>query len=324
MYQKISNLIYVLDLFSDFHSFEKTILFLELDHVRIDEFVNWNELFDLAIRLKFLKESNGNVLLTSNGNIFLSMHQPVDVFSDDQRIFVFKNGILGNSSFDQLNSFFELFSIDKNDVLELFFTEDAFQKFHLSLENKLLLLELKIITKKNDRYVFNNLFSEIFINRKIFGKSSLSQSELDAILDEQKITGDLGEQLTLKYEQSIFKEKKWDYQEKNVRIIGKKNVRAGYDVESFLTYNSKLDFMGNGDKHIEVKSRKYADMSFFISANELKIGKKLSATKDHEYLIYFWNNLGSKHLPSAPTKIIPFKKLKITPCKNCMSYLVEI
>ena len=126
------------------------------------------------------------------------------------------------------------------------------------------------------------------------------------------------------YEQNEFRKKKWKYQEENVRIIGKKNVRAGYDIESFLTKNSNLDFLGDGDKHIEVKSRKYNEFSFFISANELKIGKIISGRKNQEYLIYFWNNLGRKPWPVSPTKIIPFQKLKIKPCIGCINYLVEL
>lgn len=63
---------------------------------------------------------------------------------------------------------------------------------------------------------------------------------------------------------------------------------------------------------------------FFISANELKIGKILSEKKNHEYLIYFWNNLGSKNPPTTPTKIIPFEKLNVTPCENCQNYLVNV
>jgi hypothetical protein len=101
-------------------------------------------------------------------------------------------------------------------------------------------------------------------------------------------------------------------------------VSAGYDVESFLTKNSKLNKLGSGDKHIEVKGRKWKEFSFIISTNELKIGNLISKKKNEQYLVYFWNNLGSKNPPIVPTKIIPFKDLKIELCKNCLKYLVHL
>ena len=65
-------------------------------------------------------------------------------------------------------------------------------------------------------------------------------------------------------------------------------------------------------------------ISFIISVNELKIGNLISKKKNEQYLVYFWNNLGSKNPPIVPTKIIPFKDLKIELCKNCLKYLVHL
>ncbi len=187
-----------------------------------------------------------------------------------------------------------------------------------------ILFELNVLNYETNKITINEKFAEILLHQKLLGKSELSQSEFDRILDEQKRIGDLGEKLTLEYEKDQFKKKRWNYQEKNVRIIGKKNIRKGYDLESFLTQKSRLNSEGIADKHIEVKSRKYDEFSFIISANELKIGKILSERENHEYLIYFWNNLGSKNLPTSPVKIMSFKKLNVTPCKNCLNYFVSL
>ena len=89
-----------------------------------------------------------------------------------------------------------------------------------------------------------------------------------------------------------------------------------------MTEKSTLNYEGMGDKHIEVKSRKYDEFSFIISKNELKMGELLSNRKNEQYLIYFWNNLESN--PTKPTKIIPFKELKIKTCENCLNYLVKL
>lgn len=324
MYPKISDIIFILELFSDFTSLEKTILFLKLNHIYTTYFIDWNKTYNLAIKLQFFKEDNDQVRITSNGSVFFSMRKNTLNLTDDQKFFVFKNGIFCNTFFKSLNYFLELFSINKNDILELYKTEHSFQKFQLPLEDKMILTELDVLINANDKFMINEFYSEIILHGKLFDKKSLSQSELDRRLKEQKEIGDCGEKLTLKYEKNQFKKKKWEYQEEKVRIIGKKNVSAGYDVESFSTKNSYLDYFGIGDKHIEVKSRKYDEFSFMISANELKIGKMMSERRNHEYLIYFWNNLGRKPLPRSPTRIIPFQKLKIKSCEGCLNYLVNI
>ena len=152
----------------------------------------------------------------------------------------------------------------------------------------------------------------------------MTESELNEILDEQKKIGNRAESLSLTFEKNEFEKKKWTYQANNVKLIAKKNVKAGYDIESFLTRNSKLNHSGFGDKHIEVKGRKWKEFSFIISANELKIGNLISKKKNEQYFIYFWNNLGSQNPPTVPTRIIPFEKLKIKLCKNCLKYLVNL
>ncbi len=319
---KISNLMHILKYFNDFKFIEKEIVFFQLNNDKIEIPVNWVQIYDLGIKLNFLNENNNKIQITSKGKIFYSMSHNFSGLNHEQKIFTFKNGILNNLSFESVNSFLRLFTINKNDVLELYTTEENYKE--LGLDDNIILSELNVLNYETNKITINEEFAEILLHQKLFGKSELSQGELDRINDEKKIIGDTGEKLTLAYEKKQFKKKKWDYQFKNVRIIGKKNVRAGYDVESFLTKDSKLDFTGIADKHIEVKSRKYDEFSFFISANELKIGKLFSKMKNHEYLIYFWNNLGSMPLPTTPTKIIPFQKLNIKPCKGCLNYLVEL
>lgn len=179
----------------------------------------------------------------------------------EQKLFTFKNGILDNPSFKIINNFLKLFTLNNQDILEFYTNQKGYEKLRSSDTD--ILSELNLLNYEMNKIIINDEFAEILLHRKLFGKSELSQSELDKILAEQKKMGDKGEDLTLQYEKNQFKKKKWNYQEKNVRIIGKKNVRAGYDVESFLSKNSKLDSTGTGDKHIEVKGRKYDEFSFF-------------------------------------------------------------
>jgi len=324
MHAKVFDLIFILEFFLNSETLEKKILILNLNRMRITQYVDWNETYELGIHLQFLKEIKNNVKITPNGKIFFSMYGGDLELSKEQKSFVFNKGILKNNYFAIINSFLQLFTLNKNQILELYKTEKKFHKIKLNLDDKLILQELDIISIHTDTYTINKNYSEKIIQTTLFNSKELTQTEYDQILDEQKRIGDLAEDLSLKYEKNQFKKKKWAYQEEHVKIVGKKNVKLGYDIESFLTKNSRLNYMMFGDKHIEVKGRKYNEFSFIISANELNIGKLLSERKNEEYFIYFWNNLGSKDPPAVPTKIIPFKNLKIKLCKNCLKYLVEL
>lgn len=318
---KISNLMYVLKYFDNLKSIEKQKLFFQLHNDKVNVMVNWSKTYALGIKLNFLTEKNNFSKITSTGKIFYSMSDSFSKLTSEQKFHTFKNGILNNTTFKFINHFLKSFSMNKENVLELFNKKTY---ANLTYKDRLILHELDVLIHKANKITVNEEFTNLLFNQKILGKPSLSQSELDRINAEKKEIGDRGEKLTLEYEKEQFKQKKWFYQEKNVRIIGKKNVNAGYDVESFLTKDSKLDDDQIGDKHIEVKSRKYDEFSFFISANELKMGKHFSSKKNHQYLIYFWNNLGRKITPKEPTKIIPFENLNITPCENCVDYLVHL
>lgn len=323
MFLKISDVIYILDFFSDFKEIEKKILLIQLSKLRFNRQINWNRIYELGLHLNLIKENNGQVKITSSGNLFYSMYDGQNL-NNSQKFFIFKNGIFKNKFFTKINSFLNLFSLNEFYIFELYKTENKFEKNKLNLEDQLILYELNIITNYDDKFSVNEPFSEILFQSAFFGKDTLTQSELDQILKEQREIGDLAEKLSLKYEKNEFIKKKWNYQAQNVRIIGKKNVKAGYDIESFLTKNSKLNSNMFSDKHIEVKGRKYGDFSFMISVNELKVGKILSEKKNESYLIYFWNNLGSKNLPTSPTKILSFKDLKVKTCENCLNYLVNV
>jgi len=214
--------------------------------------------------------------------------------------------------------------LNSNKEFELFKTEKKLESLSLGLEDKIILHELDLVKFLPEKYVLNPLFSDKLYQKIQSGSKTMTESDLNQILAEQKSIGNLAEKLTLDYEKTYFKQNKWKYQQNNVKIISKDHVNAGYDVESFLSKNSKLDLSGIGDKHIEVKGRKYNDFSFIISANELKTAEKISKHSNEKYLIYFWNNLGAKKLPTKPIKILNFNELNITPCDNCLNYFVNI
>ncbi len=318
MKANISDLVHILKYFNNSQNIEKKYLFFQLNQDTIR--VNWIKLYNLGIKLKILNEKKDISKITSEGKVFYSMYSNLFELNSDQKLFIFKNNILNNPSFKAINNFLKLFTINSQDNLEFYKTQKGYEQLRISDTD--ILFELNIFNFEGKKITIKDEFAEILLHQKLFGKSAQSQSELDKILEEQRRVGEQGEELTLEYEKKYFKQKKWNYQEKNVRIVGKKNIRLGYDVESFLTEKSRLDLYGMGDKHIEVKSRKYDEFSFIISKNELKMGEILSKQKNEQYWIYFWNNLESN--PTKPTRIIPFKELKIKTCENCLNYLVKL
>lgn len=323
MFANISDLKHVLDFFSNSETISKKILSIQLNQLRFERHINWHYVYKLGIQLKFIKEHNEKTIITQNGRIFYSMNSGMNL-NVSQKYFVLKNGILNNNLFQKINNFLRIFSLNKDDVFELYKTENKLKKNKLNLDDKLILKELDVLNIFKEKYMINIQYSELFFQSFLLKKNILSQKDLDEILDEQRRIGKFAEKLSLEYEKNEFREKKWKYQEENVKIVGRKNINIGYDIESFLTKNSRLGPTGSSDKHIEVKGRKYDECSFILSANELKVAKILSEKHNEKYLIYFWNNLGSKNLPASPTKIIPFKKLKIKPCENCLSYIVNV
>ena len=321
---KISNVFFILDILIDNKRLTKKILMLYLNDLRLSEHVNWYRTYELGIKLGLLKESKGYSSATNIGENFHSMNIHKQHLSDQQKKLVFTKCVLKNENFLNINLFLDLFSSNEKGDFELFKTVTALDKTNLMLDEKLLLLELGVYQITSKKYLINKKHSEKMNQSRIFNSNEMTDSELDEILEEQKRIGNMAEDLTFKFEKNEFNKKNWSYQANNVKLISKKNVGAGYDVESFLTKNSKLNKLGSGDKHIEVKGRKWKEFSFIISANELKIGNLISKKKNEQYLVYFWNNLGSKNPPIVPTKIIPFKDLKIELCKNCLKYLVHL
>ena len=321
---KISSIIFILDILIDNKILTKKILMLNLNNLRLSEHVNWYKTYELGIKLGLLKESKGYSSATNIGENFHSMNIHKQHLSDQQKKLVFTKCVLKNGNFLNINLFLDLFTSNEKWDSELFRTVTALENHDLMLDEKLWLLQLEVLKITPKKYLINKKYSGKMNQNRITNSNEMTDSELDEILEEQKRIGDMAEDLTFKFEKNEFNKKNWSYQANNVKLISKKNVGAGYDVESFLTKNSKLNKLGSGDKHIEVKGRKWKEFSFIISVNELKIGNLISKKKNEQYLVYFWNNLGSKNPPIVPTKIIPFKDLKIELCKNCLKYLVHL
>ena len=190
------------------------------------------------------------------------------------------------------------------------------------------------------KYAIPADFADI-VNDHKHDNDEVSEPDFDAIHKDQKDVGNKAEEFAVKYERLFLKDngtkeqvEKFNELNSEEKIIATRNIYAGYDVESFRNKKSNVK---NPDKNIEVKGRKRKVKSFIISNREVIKGIKYSKQKDREHWIYFyWNieNMKKTNIEKMndkekkdflePTAKIPFEKLNIKPCKNCLKYLVKV
>jgi len=303
--------------------------------------IDFQPIYELAVKLRLIREKEKRAQITDNGSFFYSMSGSGEKINDKQKQFIYERCILKNEeNFAEINLFINNF-VFEDYVLKIFDQVMAEKAVDPGNEYIQLLDELDVIKREPEEQCYTITPKYTKDSSRYIAKNSaeLSQDNYDES-DEEKIRiGQIGEDLAVEYElkelrKKIHRDKRWkkkveEFQEINSRenIVAKRNIRAGYDVSSFLTSTSPLRWTREKtpctDKHIEVKSRKFKDKSFFISKGEVKKGLEYSSVKKNSHFIYFYHNLENEK-PDRPTKIIPFEKLDIKLCKNCEKYLADI
>jgi len=320
---RIEEITIFLSILSNLKQTKKTTLLelVEFKDISYRLQINSNLIFNLCKRLKLIEEKNRRVVITNYGMDIIDMQENKVDLTKDQNNYIAEKCVINNSNFKQLNEFFR--EIPYNSQLKRFgFKVDEMgPKLSKSL-SKLpksdfsILTQLEILEKSSDFWLIAKDYQPILEMSLKKNKRQITPEQLEKILKEQKRIGALAETLTLDYEKKYLRKKKWDWQSNHLVQKSKDFTNAGYDIESYYTKNKK------SDKFIEVKGRKRRENSFIISVNEIQVASE----KGQEYVIYFWNNLGSKIPPKKPVRIIrnPHKELSLGKCKNCLSYLVEL
>lgn len=117
-------------------------------------------------------------------------------------------------------------------------------------------------------------------------KPSLSQEELDKILERQKRTGSVAEELIVNYEREILKDQECFEEAELVTKVSDWDTAAGYDVKSF----SGPSRTKRHDKFIEVKGSTDRRVRFIWSANEIEQARRLGKN----YWLYFLGGIGKE------------------------------
>ena len=273
---------------------------------------DYDEIFEFGLNLNLFKEKNGVVTLTNHGSNLIDMkHFGLDL-TDEQTKYIVQNCIFNNKKFASIIDFFKNFVFHEK-IGSFIISDEKTAKYQNTVG---ILFQFNVIRKQNKLWIINSDYFEHIEQIKKGISKSITQKQLDEIIAEQKRTGELAEELTVKYEIKRLKKQKLVFESKHVKKISNKYVNKGYDVESFSCKNKDVNLF------IEVKGRKYNTSSFIISINEIKTAEILG----DKYAIYFWNSLGSTIQPKEPLKIIhnPFKNLSFGKCKNCLNFLMEI
>lgn len=301
--------------FKDLGGLSKKKLFVLIKkNIELIQWVfSYDEVYDFGITLNLYEEISGKVILTKYGVDILDMYTNDMDLNSEQKKYIVINCIFANKNFKSLLDFLALFTFDQETKMRTLNESDYPIPDTLQIS---ILQQFDVIKKEVNLWSVNPDYIENVELLKEGNDMKFTQMQLDHILEEQKNIGDLAEELTIKYEEDRLRKKGWNDQSKEVRQISKSYVNKGYDIESFSSKSLRPNLF------IEVKGRKRSHSSFIISVNEVRTAKKLGKN----YAIYFWNNLGSKIIPSSPTRIIidPYDFLPLTECENCLNYIIDL
>ena len=274
--------------------------------------IDYDKLLNFSKEFNLIKIKNNKLSLTKHGLIINKMYKSNIDLSNEQKKYIIQNCLMYNKNIKNIRDFIIHFKYhDMNTTLKI--TKERSQPFINEIS---ILFQLGFINSNDGYWLINEEYIEFVEQFQKNVERPMTQLQLDEILQEQKIIGNMAEELTMKYENKRLKKLGWIYESQNIQRISTQYVNRGYDIESFSLKNNKRNLF------IEVKGRKWNLTSFIMSINEIKIAKKL---KDR-YVIYFWNNLGCDYEQTEPYCIIPnpIKNLSIHECENCLSYMIDV
>ncbi len=158
-----------------------------------------------------------------------------------------------------------------------------------------ILYETNFLEKKDLTVEINTKFGGLVDFKKTKKKISLKQ--LEKQIENQKIIGDIAEEIVLGYEKNRLKKEGLSTKLELVKRISLDYSNAGYDIESFTDGATHLQ----SNRFIEVKGTTGKKIDFHWSSNEIKISQECG----EKYWIYFVSeiNISTKKSPRDPIMI---------------------
>lgn len=272
---------------------------------------NYVSVLKVCQDLSLVFRDGKHIRLTSDGQRYLELmtrdgRQAVLDPNPTQKRFLV--GLIQTSAVavEWLKPFFDEFQID-------FLTED---KIWFATHTKTglpddLITEVGLVKVRGGRLEVDSMWS-VAVSR-IRNNETITASELDEILEGQKATGDIAENLTVQYEKERLKAAGFPDLALAVRKISGADPFAGYDVLSFdgdsLSYEH--------DRRIEVKGTGLDRNRLYWSRNEIHVARKYGVG----YWIYYWRNIAGSGEPTLEKIRDPYDKFfvkrmgKLSPVK---------
>ena len=237
--------------------------------------------------LDFLREENGNFVLTEFGQEF---YNTIPTENSNQKFIDLVNDKLKKKLIKKIIEKVEFIKTELGGITIDVKIENGESKFFINNMNESkisrnvreLLKELGLILYEQGQYQVSPKIGTHIPNKR---KKPISEEELYKILEIQRRIGKEAEEATVEWERKRLR--KLGVKESVLgRIYRKSKIEAGagYDIDSFDNAKIGLDF----DRFIEVKATTGENPVFYWSENEREKAKELG----DRYFIYIWINFG--------------------------------
>lgn len=245
--------------------------------VKFGKLPNYLQIENFCNIIGIIEIDSSIIRINELGNKLLKEFNKENKISEQFQKIIIQEGINKSKYFEMIKNCVSKFekndegteSIKKSQIYDLISTPEVLP----------LLYELEIF-KKNDDFVDFNSKNLYISNKKI------TQKQLEEQLENQKIIGQIAEEIVVKYEQNRLKNEGMFQESANVKQISQEFANAGYDIESFFKdINEKIEKI-----FIEVKGSTNENIDFYWSVNEIEKAKELN----EKYWIYFVSKIDVK------------------------------
>lgn len=309
---EINKLLFMADQYAGKRGIEISSFLREVRRVKLyTESSSYTDVLEVCQDLSLVIRDGKHIRLTSDGQRYLSLMtrdggQAILDPNPNQKRFLI--GLIQSSVavVERLKPFFDEFKIDFSTKDKIWFATHT--KTNLP-DN--LIMEVGLVSMRGGRLEVDRTWS-VAVSR-IRNNETITASELDEILEGQKDTGNVAENLTVEHEKARLSAAGFPDLALAVRKISKVDPFAGYDVLSFDGANSSYEH----DRRIEVKGTSLDRNRFYWSKNEINVARKHGV----RYWIYYWRNITGSGKPTLETIRDPYDKFftkrmgKLSPVK---------
>ncbi len=230
---------------------------------------NYENVKNICILFGLVKIDNNKMALTNLGVQTLELYGNK---SPEFKDFFIKNMFFGPQINREIFQIFDKFHTDDNHGM--WYPKQEIYGIVTIPDILPILYETGLFEKQNGKVEINPKYIQLIgqNDRKI------TQKMLEAQLENQKIIGNIAEELVLAFEQKRLADAGHTEEASKIDRISDRFANAGYDIESFTSNNGHIHKI-----YIEVKGSSGLDLDFYLSSNEL------AKSKEHgdRYWIYF-------------------------------------